>query len=80
MWVYANFPYMQMYICVDIGKERVYVRARAENFKCSQICLEIICLHMQTKVQKSLTTSQNQSVYHCHCEVDFKKQSLNIPV
>lgn len=80
VWVYAHFPYIQMYICVDIGKGRVSVRARAENFRCSQICLEIICLCMQTKVQKSLITSQNQVHYHCHCKVDFKKPALNIQV
>lgn len=30
------------------------------------------------KVQKCLITSQNQAYYHCHCEVDIKKPSLNL--
>lgn len=35
LWgVYASFQYMQIYICVDIEKVRVYVRPRAKNFKC----------------------------------------------
>lgn len=51
MFIYADFPYMQMYLCVGTGKGRVYIRA--ENFKCTHICLEIICLRMEAKVQKS---------------------------
>lgn len=51
MFIYADFPYMQMYLCVDTGKGRVYIRT--ENFKCTQIYLEVIYLRMEAKVQKS---------------------------
>lgn len=47
-YIFVQISYLQMYLFVDSGKGRVYIRA--ENFKCTQICLEIICVHMKAKV------------------------------